>query len=209
MAILVAHRAGNDLKRLREAELLGIEHVEADVRLWRGRLEVRHLKTLGPIPVLWDRWRLANPFARRLVLPELLESVGPRTELILDLKGRNRELATLVLAALDRDRRVTVCARDWRLLQPFAGRPHVRVVHSVGTVRQLRRLQRRYAGGRIDGVSIHERLLTASTAPELRRLASFVMTWPVNTLQRAEELVALGIDGLISDDLALAASYDP
>ena len=60
MAILVAHRAGNDLKRLHEAEALGIAHIEADVRLWRGRLEVRHLKTLGPIPVLWDRWRLAK-----------------------------------------------------------------------------------------------------------------------------------------------------
>jgi glycerophosphoryl diester phosphodiesterase len=207
MAILVAHRAGNDLKRLREAEALGIAHVEADVRLWRGRLEVRHLKTLGPIPVLWDRWRLANPFAPRLVLAELLASVGPRTGLILDLKGRNGELARRVLAALG-DRPATVCARDWRLLQPFVDRPSIRVVHSVGTMRQLRRLHRRHAGARLEGVSIHERLLDASTAPELRRLSTFVMTWPVNTLQRAEELVALGIDGLISDDLALASSFD-
>jgi glycerophosphoryl diester phosphodiesterase len=27
------------------------------------------------------------------------------------------------------------------------------------------------------------------------------MTWPVNTLERAQELVALGVDGLITDDL--------
>ena len=207
MAILVAHRAGNDLKRLREAEALGIAHIEADVRLWRGRLEVRHLKTLGPIPVLWDRWRLANPFARRLVLAELLASIGPRTELILDLKGRNGELATRVLATLG-DRCATVCARDWRLLQPFVDLPNVRVVHSVGTTRQLRKLHARYTGDRLDGVSIHERLLDAATVSELRRLSSFVMTWPVNTLQRAEELVALGIDGLISDDLVLASSFD-
>jgi len=206
MAILVAHRAGNDLERLHEAEALGIVHVEADVRLWHGRLEVRHLKTLGPIPVLWDRWRLANPFARRLVLAELLASVSPRTELILDLKGRNGELATRVLAALG-DRRATVCARDWRLLQSFVDRPNVRLVHSVGTMRQLRRLRRRYAGRQLEGVSIHERLLDVATVAELRPVASFVMTWPVNTLQRAEELVALGIDGLISDDLALAASF--
>ena len=73
----VAHRAGNDLAQLRAAEEIGLDLVEADIRLFRGRLEVRHLKTLGPIPVLWDRWRLANPFAPRLQLDELLAAIGP------------------------------------------------------------------------------------------------------------------------------------
>ena len=61
---VVAHRAGNDLGTLRRAEALAIPLVEADVHLRRGRIEVRHLKTLGPLPVLWDRWRLA-PAGRR------------------------------------------------------------------------------------------------------------------------------------------------
>jgi glycerophosphoryl diester phosphodiesterase len=206
MPFLIAHRAGNDLARLRRAEELGVEHVEADLRLWRGRVEVRHLKTLGPIPVLWDRWRLANPFAQRLVLADLLASAGPNTELLLDLKGRDLELARLVLAELPPERRVTVCARDWRLLEPFAGHADIRAVHSVGTARQLRRLLSRFDGTRLEGVSIHERLLDASAAAKLRSLASLVVTWPVNTLERAQELAALGVDGLISDDLTLATS---
>ena len=77
MTFVVAHRAGNDLARLQEAERLGVALVEADVRLWRSRLEVRHLKTVGPLPILWDRWRLANPFARRIELRDLLGQRAP------------------------------------------------------------------------------------------------------------------------------------
>jgi hypothetical protein len=40
VTVVVAHRAGNDLARLRRAEELGVDLVEADVRLWRGRAEV-------------------------------------------------------------------------------------------------------------------------------------------------------------------------
>lgn len=204
MVYLIAHQAGNDLERLREAESLGVNFVEADLRLWRGRVEVRHLKTIGPIPIFWDRWRLANPFAPRLRLENLLQTVAPRTELMLDLKGRNPRLAQLVLAQLPPDRRVTVCARSWRLLEPFRSRPHIRVVYSVGSNRQLRKLMRRFDGRQLDGVSIHERLLNASIVAELRRRAEMVMTWPINTTHRAHELIAMGVNGLISDDLAVA-----
>jgi hypothetical protein len=69
---LVAHRAGNDLARLRHAEDLGIPLIEADVHLFAGRLEVRHLQTVGPLPIFWDRWALAPPWAPRLLLAELL-----------------------------------------------------------------------------------------------------------------------------------------
>jgi glycerophosphoryl diester phosphodiesterase len=206
MARVIAHRAGNDLPLLRKAEELGIELVEADVRLWRGRLEVRHLKTLGPIPILWDRWELANPRTPRLPLRDLLDAADARTELLLDLKGRNPRLSELVLAELRGGRPVTVCARSWRLLGPFAGREDVTVVHSVGSRRELRRLLRRFGDRRLDGVSVHERLLDAPTAAELRRVAGLVMSWPVNSVQRARELTSLGVEGLITDDLALAGA---
>src|SRR5690348_2407672 len=99
-AFVIAHRAGNDLARLRQAQRLGIAVVEADLHLYAGRIEVRHLKTLGPVPVLWDRWTLAPPWAPRLRLERLLAAVGAHTELMLDLKGRDRRLPALVAAAL-------------------------------------------------------------------------------------------------------------
>jgi glycerophosphoryl diester phosphodiesterase len=199
---LVAHRAGNHLDLLRAAET---EHrdviVEADVNLFRGRLEIRHLKRLGPLPLFWDRWQLAAPWRRHLLLSELLAAASPETELMLDLKGKDPRLAGRVVRELQPyfgARRLTVCARAWPLLEAFEDFP-VRRIHSVGTARQLRALIRRAHAARIEGVSIHERLLDLAAVTELRRVAGVVMTWPVNDLTRAAELARLGVDGLISD----------
>jgi glycerophosphoryl diester phosphodiesterase len=199
---LVAHRAGNHLELLRAAEA---EHrgavVETDVNLFRGRLEVRHLKTLGPLPLFWDRWEFAPPWRPRLLLSELLAAAAPETELMLDLKGQDPRLAERVIETLEPylgERRVTICTRAWPLLESFEGLP-VRRIHSVGTAKQLRALIRGSSTRRIEGVSIHERLLDLAAVTELRRVAGVVMTWPVNDLPRATELVRLGVDGLISD----------
>jgi glycerophosphoryl diester phosphodiesterase len=198
---LVAHRAGNRLERLRASEAAGLGAVEADVNLFRGRLEVRHLKTVGPLPLLWDRWELASPWRPRLLLEELLATAAPATELMLDLKGSDRRLAERVVDTLTPylgSRRLTISAHCWPLLEPFAELP-VRRLHSVRTHRQLRTLIRQTAGMRIDGVSIHERLLDFHAVAELRRVAGLVLAWTVNDAARAAELVRLGIDGLISD----------
>jgi len=199
---LVAHRAGNQLGDLKTAEELGVAFVEADIRLFRGRLEVRHLKTVGPIPILWDRWQLAAAWRPRLELVQLLEATAPETELLLDLKGRRIEIAEAVRKTISPflgARRFTVCARSWRLLDAFAGLP-VRCVHSVGSARQLRRLLSRIGEGRLEGISVHQRLLDGESVAALRAVSDLIMTWPVNHPDRAEELLRLGVDGLITDD---------
>jgi glycerophosphoryl diester phosphodiesterase len=200
----VAHRAGNRLSDLHAAERLKPTLVEADVRLYRGRLEVRHLKTAGPIPILWDRRKLQASWRRRLQLHELLAAAAAETELVLDLKGPRKRLAEDVRRALEPylgERRFTVCARWWRLLEPFAGTP-VRRVHSVGNARQLRAALRRFGGQRLEGISIHERLADRETVSSLREIADFVMAWPVNEPERARALLRLGVLGLITDDAA-------
>lgn len=204
---VVAHRSGNSLIALQAAEALGVEAIEADAHLYRRRIEIRHLKTLGPVPILWDRWSLASPFAPRLVAGELLAAVGPQTELVLDLKGRDRRLSAALLEALAArlaaGGRTTICARHWPLLDPFRGVDGLRRVYSVGSARGLRRLRRHLEGNHAEAVTIHERLLDSATVQELRELADTVMSWPINTLDRAEELVRWGVDGLITDRPAL------
>jgi glycerophosphoryl diester phosphodiesterase len=200
VTFVVAHGAGNDLALLDRAERLGVRLVEADVRLWRGRAEVRHLKTAGPLPVLWDRWRLESAFAPRLQLDELLAAARPGTELLLDLKGRRARLADLVLDALPTGRPVTLCARSERLLEPFAGRPGVKVFRSVGTRRQLRAVLARSRPFALDGVSVHARLLDERVVERLRSTVATVITWPVDSVARARELAGLGVHGLISAD---------
>jgi glycerophosphoryl diester phosphodiesterase len=201
---LVAHRAGNRLADLHLAERLEPTLVEADVRLYRGRLEVRHLKTAGPIPVLWDRWEMRASWRERLRLDALLEATSPQTELMLDLKGPRMRLAEGVLRTIGPylgERRFTVCARWWRLLEPFAGTP-VRRIYSVGSARQLRELLSRFANGQLEGVSIHERLADKQTVAALGEIADVIMAWPVNEPERARALLRLGVAGLITDRAA-------
>lgn len=190
---VVAHRAGNDLALLRRAE--GARFAEADVHLFAGRLEVRHLKTLGPLPILWDRWYLAPRGTPRLSLRDLLAVA--RSPLLLDLKGRDPRLARRVAAELERfpDADVTVCSRSWRLLEPFGER----AVYSVGSRRQLRALRRRFAGRRLAGISIHRRLLDAATVADLKRRAELVVSWPVATVEEARELGRWGVDGVTTE----------
>ena len=175
--------------------------VEADVRLFRGRPTIRHLKTVGPLPLYWDRWSVASPFKRYLSVSELVEHAGEDTELMLDLKGPRVRLAELVRDELRPylgRRELTVCARFWSLLDVFQGLP-VRRIASAGSARQLRALVERFGASGIDGVAVHERLLDERVVADIRRVTDLVLTWPVNAPDRARNLVGIGVTGLISD----------
>ena len=173
--------------------------VEADVRLWRGRLEVRHLKNAGPLPLLWDTWTIAPPWTPRLLLGDLLEAAAPQTELMLDLKGGDLRLAHMVAAALaDRPReRITACSRTWELLEPLRAVSGVRLVHSVGSTRQLRALLALKRP--IEGISIHQKLLDPALTARLRDISGLVLSWPVAGPADAERLAGWGVDGLITE----------
>ena len=158
------------------------------------------------MPVLWDRWTLAPPWAPRLRLERLLAALAPHTELMLDLKGRDRRLPALVAAALGEhapEAPVTVCARHWPLLDLLPGLPGV---PSVGARRQLERLRRRFDGRRLRGISIHRKLLDARTVTDLRQRADVVMSWPVQTREDVSELVGWGVQGLIAESPELVAA---
>ena len=161
---------------------------------------------MGPIPLLWDRWRLASGLRTRLLLDDVLRSVQPDTRLLLDLKGRDVRLSQHVLDALrcGDPRGTIVCSRTWRLLEPFSGSDEVRVLHSIGSRRQLRAFLRHFAPRASDGVSIHARLLDPAVVGELRQRVDVVFSWPVDTLARARELATWGVSGMISNRPLLA-----
>jgi glycerophosphoryl diester phosphodiesterase len=198
---VVAHRAGNDLRSLHRAESARVAIVEADLHLYAGRVEVRHLKTLGPVPVLWDKWKLASAWAPRLQLDHLLHAAAPTTTLMLDLKGRDRGLAVRVATALrERERATTVCcSQNWALLTAMDDVAGVRVVHSVGSARQLAALRTRAAGRSRIGISIHKKLLDPARVADLRRHADLLMTWPVLDPDEATRLADWGVDGMITE----------
>lgn len=202
----IAHRAGNSLQTLREAEAAGADLLEVDVHLFRGRLEARHLKTVGPLPLYWDRWELRGPATAVLGLDTVVAETS--RPLLVDLKGGDRRLAGAVAEMFSgRAGDTWVCSRRWRHLEPLAGRPGLRVLASVGSRAQLARLLRRYGPGDLDGISINRELLTsAAVVEDLRVRAEVVMTWRVNDLDAATQLYGLGVSGFISDRYDLLAN---
>lgn len=209
--ITIAHRAGNDLSAARQALDSGVHLVEADVHLFRGRLEMRHHKSLGPW-FLWDAARLER--RGRVVVPELrrlIEAIDGDHRLMLDLKGVHPWLAGRVARTLHElapGTPFTVCTQHWWMVRAFRSYPQVRVVLSAGSRRGLRRLFRRLHGSRshgspVHGVSVHRRLLTPATVSRLRHGVEVVMTWPVDTPHGLAHARHLGVGGVISKNPAL------
>jgi glycerophosphoryl diester phosphodiesterase len=203
--LLIAHRAGNEPARLRAAERARADVIEADLHLRRGRLELRHLKTVGPLPLYWDRWALAPPWRRFDDLHDLLAAAQAETVLMLDLKGSDAAAARLLSSAIagaGRGSRIYVSARAWPLLDEIDP-AHARRIGSAARPAQLARLIRHVARRPLDGASLHLRLLDREALRPLREHAPLLMSWPVNHRSEAERASAVGVKGLISDDLAL------
>ena len=205
--LAIAHRAGNSLAGLRQANVLGVDVVECDVHEYRGRLEVRHLKTAGPLPFLWDRWELASASAPRLGLAELLDAGRHDVTFMLDLKGRRtsaaRSVATLIHEG-GHHRDVLVCGRHWPSVEAVSVLPYVRPVLSARTRGELGRLLtllESQCGELPAGLSVHQSMLDAATVTRLRTRVDLLMTWPVNDVSTLDRLTDLGVSGIISDSV--------
>ena len=207
--LAIAHRAGNSLAGLHAANELGADVIECDVHEYRGRLEVRHLKTAGPLPLLWDRWELASAAAPRLGLEEVLRANDAGTTFMLDIKGRRPSAARSVARFLHHSghhRPVLVCGRWWPAVETVAELPFVQPVLSARNRGELNRLVRRLAAGPpVHGVSVHRSLLDDGVVSELQRHVGLVMTWPVNDLPALDTMLATGVSGIISDELPVLA----
>ncbi|GAA4684450.1 glycerophosphodiester phosphodiesterase [Phytohabitans rumicis] len=202
--LAIAHRAGNDVTGLRAALDAGVDLVEADIHLFRGALEVRHLKTLGP-QLLWDKWELARRRDTTLpVLGEILTAADGDARLMLDLKGPAAALAPKV-AALLREvaprAPITVCTKHWRMLDSFED--PVRRVLSASNRLSLRRLRARLRRQPEYGVSVRRELLTPAVVAELRESVQTVMVWPVDTPEALAHARSLDVTAVISKNLPL------
>jgi glycerophosphoryl diester phosphodiesterase len=205
--LAIAHRAGNSLAGLHAANQLGVDVIECDVHNHRGRLEVRHLKSAGPLPFLWDTWELVSASAPRLGLDELLEANRHGTTFMLDLKGRGGTTARTVarqLHTIGLERPVLVCGRYWPAVDALADLQYVRPVLSARNRVELARL-RKWLAGRITvyGASVHRSLLNEEVVKGLAGQVEIVMTWPINDITTLDTVLALGVTGVISDEMGV------
>lgn len=198
--VLVAHRGANldngcspPPSRLRPADVL-----EADVHRFRNRMEVRHSKALWPTSRLIDGGKLLPGDAARPLFADVLRAVGDEFELWIDLKGPDLRLARGVAELIGERSRLWVSARCWWQLVPFRHRSGARTFVSVGSLWQRPLARLVLALSWSDGIVIHERLVSRSFLTALSD-ASCVVTWAVETPERARELIELGVGGLIID----------
>jgi glycerophosphoryl diester phosphodiesterase len=202
---------GNDLAELAVALGVGADVVECDVHLSRRRLEVRHHKSLGRLPWLWDKWELVPRSDGGLLLHDVLANVPPGTTLMLDLKGVGRVGARVARVLDERPEvPVIVCSRWWRGTRPFVDLPWVTRVLSGRGRTELALLRRHLArGSKPGGVCLHLSLLTPALVDELHAWVPLVMTWPVDDAASLERARVVGVDGVISKDLEVLRAVGP
>jgi glycerophosphoryl diester phosphodiesterase len=203
--LAVAHRSGNTVAGLRAALDAGVDLVEADVHAYRGRLEVRHLRSMGGLPFLWDRDGVVRRRPHhRFELAELVQELGDDHRLMIDLKGVHPRLAPKVsqlLREASPGRSLTVCTKSWWMLDAFD--LPVRRVLSAATARGVTRLRARVAAAPVHGVSVRLSLLTPEVVADLHLGTDLVLAWPVDTPGALKQARRVGADGVISKNLGL------
>ncbi len=205
--ILIAHRAGNDLDLLPDAFAAGVDYAEADVWLYRDRLEVRHDKTAGPVPFLWERWSLRPGWTKRLVLSEVIRAAHGSGKLYLDLKGIEKRLPAMVASELKiiglKD--VAFSSPNWwyldRLKPEF---PDAVLFYTLSNHEWLEKFRPRLQAREIAAVAINSTIVTKDIVDELRAAGvQDITTWGIEDMQAAQDVLASGVNGITSQNLDL------
>ena len=97
---------------------------------------------------------------------------------------------------------VTFCGQNWPVLQRLRViDPGLRVYYSIGAQRQLAAFGHVPQDETLRGVCLHQSLLNAQLIDIFKRRGLAIWTWAVDDLAQARQLVAMGIDGIISNRL--------
>ena len=198
----IAHRAGNDIEKLRAAEPVA-DVIEVDVHLGeRGRVEVRHAKKLLFTRRLWERWYVLPEDVEVPGLIEIMSAGNSDTHFWLDLKGFTPRLSRRVRAVIGERHRLTVSTKPWWLLVPFAGDDGVRIIRSAGNKFELALLLWLPSRLQADGAVVHYRLLSDTVFERLSK-KGLVFCWAATDATHVDRLITLGATGVILDDLSL------
>lgn len=194
----VAHNAGN----LAGPAQLAIEHnadvIEIDVVASAESLYAGH----EPPPRL-----VAPPSQSAIPLALAWEASREADYVMLDLKQSSRSFLIRLAAFLHTrpSDNTYIVSRSSSALRFFAEEtPRATLLMSIASKGALDRL---LAGddlpSTVHGVSVFAGLLDEETMTELKARDLTVFAWVVNTLPQVNELVAIGVDGIISDNLAI------
>jgi glycerophosphoryl diester phosphodiesterase len=204
--LAIAHRWGNSIRTARAAVDERFDMIEADLWPFHGRLEIRHAKSLGPLPVYWEKWYIEAIGRKQLHLAELVQALPAATPLFIDFKGTWPWLGPRAIEAIEQvqeGREVIVCGRAWSQLDPIESLPNVHVFYSVGNDAELAMVWEKLAAQMHPAISIQHSLLDPATIGRLNDLGTTIVAWTVNDPTLAERLFHQGVDGFTSDNVDL------
>lgn len=211
-----------------------IDVIEADVWYRDGEIDVRHEPRLGPLPLLFDRRMRGHPLPpmslrawnnyyvrldiNSLQLDELLDKVGGRRRLLLDVKGEYSASQSSAFAgalfskvtghgATDW---VAVCSQFWPVLRRVRKlAPDVEVRYSIENRMQWERFVAMLGrGDAARKICIQHQFLSDGKARFLQKQVVEAYCWTVDDSAAASRLIAMGADGIISNDLALLGAIN-
>ncbi|MGI8643358.1 MAG: glycerophosphodiester phosphodiesterase [Thermomicrobiales bacterium] len=195
----VAHNSGDNLYSTLDAINYGADVIEVDVVSVDGRLYAAH-----DMPPIW----IGETVFRGPPLAQIWAASAGAAAIKLDLKEASPEFHELLfdfLADRQGQRRVIVVSGSANTLRLFAERaPEVLRFYGAGNGDRLALIDDDPEFAAIvDGVTIRDYLIDEERAAWLEERNILTVAWTVNDLQRVNELVALGVDGITTDNLAI------
>jgi hypothetical protein len=198
----IGHNTGDSIDKITAAIEAGAQGIEIDVIAYRGDLYARHNL---PVTVFGE-------FGFRPVkLEEAWEAAT--TEVVqLDLKDTSVTFLNNLSRFLDRhqeDKRIVlVSSWDLDVLRSIQeSNPWVGRLLSIGSQEQFDSVLVGYdeiqQNRLINGVTIRHDLLDAPTVFWLKERTLLIFAWTVESLSRVNELTLLGIDAVVTDNLAI------
>ncbi|MBX3069547.1 MAG: glycerophosphodiester phosphodiesterase [Thermomicrobiales bacterium] len=198
----IGHNTGDSIDKITAAIEAGAQGIEIDVIAYRGDLYARHNL---PVTVFGE-------FGFRPVkLEEAWEAAT--TEVVqLDLKDTSVSFLNNLSRFLDRhqeDKRIVlVSSWDLDVLRSIQeSNPWVGRLLSIGSQEQFDSVLVSYdeiqQNRLINGVTIRHDLLDAPTVFWLKERTLLIFAWTVESLSRVNELTLLGIDAVVTDNLAI------
>jgi len=195
----IAHNAGNRVVSAQVALAHGADVMEIDVRAINGNLYAAHTPPPG--------WLPSQAYSGLTFEQAWTQAAGARY-VQLDLKDTSSATTRVVADFLERhtgERRVFLSSKSFRALEVIHERTEdVGLVLSLGNGYELQTLLEAPERAEIlTGVSVRATLLDAETMDWFKERGLLVIAWTVNDVDRLNDLVALGIDAVSTDNLAI------
>ncbi len=203
--LAIAHRTPATRERCAALGAAGATVFEIDVQTFGEELVVSHYLPLHPLlpRVRRDRARFTVRKRGRMevALAATVDALPAGAEVLLDLKADRgpaaHALVERIVAGGPDPARCYASTKGWDTLPALAaaGYRTWRTIADPGTLTAALALPEIPD----HAVTVRHTLLTAEVVTALRERGPRVMTWTVNDVGRARELMALGVDGITTD----------